>query len=264
MNPLSDNQISNRVSSRGIRCFRYRLLTSIWLLSLFLFICITMANAAKGVDHADEFFEWMILAEQGNAQAQFNLAVMYDEGNGVAQDYAQAFYWYKKSAAQGDAKAQLNLGVMHDQGKGMKRNHEKAMSWYKKSSKKAKNPSAQLNIALMYDGGIGVKQDFKKAASWYKKAAKKGIVQAQLNLGVLYFNGTGVTEDVVKAYAWCQLAASQGSETGQKNRELIKSRMFEEQIVAGDTLYKEYYKKYVAPFKKDMNKVKHEKVIREK
>ena len=45
-------------------------------------------------------------AEQGNAEAQYNLSVMYHEGEGVGQDEEKAVYWLKKSAAQGYIQAQ--------------------------------------------------------------------------------------------------------------------------------------------------------------
>ena len=42
-------------------------------------------------------------AEQGNAEAQFFLAYMYDDGEGTEQDKQKAFYWYTKAAEQGNA-----------------------------------------------------------------------------------------------------------------------------------------------------------------
>ena len=49
-------------------------------------------------------------AEQGDADAQLLLGVMYNTGSGVAQDYKQAVAWYRKAAEQGYATAQSNLG----------------------------------------------------------------------------------------------------------------------------------------------------------
>src|SRR5712691_8471260 len=45
-------------------------------------------------------------AEQGHAEAQFNLGLMYIDGQGVPQDYTQAAQWLRKAAEQGDATAQ--------------------------------------------------------------------------------------------------------------------------------------------------------------
>ena len=57
------------------------------------------------------------MAEQGNAGAETDLGVIYDDGLGVPQDYAQAVVWYHKAADQGDAGAQFNLGFMYAQGR---------------------------------------------------------------------------------------------------------------------------------------------------
>ena len=35
------------------------------------------------------------LADQGNADAQYNLGVLYEKGQGVPQDYAEAVKWYR-------------------------------------------------------------------------------------------------------------------------------------------------------------------------
>jgi len=70
-------------------------------------------------DYATALKEWRPLAEQGVAGAQFNLGVMYDQGQGVPQDYAQAADWYLKAAEQGNAIVQSNLGFLYDQGWGV-------------------------------------------------------------------------------------------------------------------------------------------------
>lgn len=40
-------------------------------------------------------------AEQGDADAQYNLGFCYYNGNGVTQSYTEAVKWYKKAAKQG-------------------------------------------------------------------------------------------------------------------------------------------------------------------
>lgn len=62
-------------------------------------------DAAQKGDYATAFREWMPLADQGDAAAQYNLGIMYDNGQGVAQDYGAAVKWYRKAADQGDADA---------------------------------------------------------------------------------------------------------------------------------------------------------------
>ena len=70
------------------------------------------------------------MAEQGIADAQYNLALMYDSGRGVPQDDEQAVMWYRKAAEQGHANAQFNLGAMYQDGRGVPRNKVLAHMWF--------------------------------------------------------------------------------------------------------------------------------------
>ncbi|HAR33023.1 MAG TPA: hypothetical protein DCR95_02740, partial [Desulfobacter sp.] len=51
-------------------------------------------------------------AEQGNANAQYILGVMYEKGKDVPQDFKEAVKWYKLAAEQGVAQAQFNMGML--------------------------------------------------------------------------------------------------------------------------------------------------------
>ncbi|MBQ7733048.1 MAG: sel1 repeat family protein [Synergistaceae bacterium] len=53
-----------------------------------------------------DFQEVKRLAEQGDAKAQYNLALMYGKGEGVTQDYYEAVRWYRKATQQGHVNAQ--------------------------------------------------------------------------------------------------------------------------------------------------------------
>ncbi len=53
-----------------------------------------------------DFQEVKRLAEQGDAKAQYNLAVAYDFGEGLTQDYFEAVRWFRKAAQQGHVNAQ--------------------------------------------------------------------------------------------------------------------------------------------------------------
>ncbi|RKY09225.1 MAG: hypothetical protein DRP66_02725 [Planctomycetota bacterium] len=60
-------------------------------------------------------------AEGGDADAQYNLAAMYYNGQGVTQDYKQAVKWCTKAAGQGYANAQTKLGLKYREGQGVSR-----------------------------------------------------------------------------------------------------------------------------------------------
>ncbi|MCH9750275.1 MAG: sel1 repeat family protein, partial [Proteobacteria bacterium] len=64
-------------------------------------------------DYKTALKEWQSLADQGDADAQYSLGLMYAKGDGVLKDYKQAAKWYQKAADQGDADAQYILGLMY-------------------------------------------------------------------------------------------------------------------------------------------------------
>ena len=74
-------------------------------------------------DYQAALKEWLQLAEQGYAGAQYNLGQMYRNGKGVIQDYAEALKWYRLAAEQGDADAQNNLGAIYEYGLGVLQNN---------------------------------------------------------------------------------------------------------------------------------------------
>ena len=167
------------------------------IITLTLLLFASFAQSAdfdKGLDaylqgdFKTAFSEWLPLAEQGRADAQFGLGLMYTNGKGVLQDYKQAVYWYRKAAEQGDSDAQLGLGVR-------------------------------------YDNGEGVFQDYKQAVYWYRKAAEQGNASAQYNLGVMYANGEGVLQDNKKAYMWFNLARYNGYKNTKSAFDFVKKSM---------------------------------------
>ena len=85
--------------------------------------------AAKSGDFATALRELKPLAEQGDANAQFNLGFMYRRGQGVPQDYKTALKWHTLAAEQGHAGAQNNLGVMYRKGDGVPQDYVYAYMW---------------------------------------------------------------------------------------------------------------------------------------
>ena len=125
-------------------------------------------------DYATALREWQPLAKQGQAAAQYQLGLLYANGQGVPKDDVRARQWYEKAASQGHALAQVNL-------------------------------------ASLYDYARGGSQDFRMAVRWYLRAANQGNDLAQQRLGLLYERGDGVPKDFVQAYMWYKLGNSEGS-----------------------------------------------------
>mmetsp|Transcript_42301 Transcript_42301/g.103306 ORF Transcript_42301/g.103306 Transcript_42301/m.103306 type:complete len:573 (-) Transcript_42301:125-1843(-) len=94
-------------------------------------------------DDGDKVDWYRRKADQGDADAQYNLAVCYDEGKGVAQDLKEAAKWFQKAADQGDGDAQFSLGVCYHEGKGVAKDDAKAIELWTKSAKQD-NADAQF------------------------------------------------------------------------------------------------------------------------
>ena len=90
----------------------------------------TGLSAYQKGDYATAAKEWRPLAQEGSPEAQFNLGLLYIDGQGVPQDYGEALNWFKRSADQDYVKAQLNLGALYSSGKGIKRDYVQAYKWF--------------------------------------------------------------------------------------------------------------------------------------
>jgi uncharacterized protein len=91
------------------------------------------------------FADICILAEQGDAEAQFSLGRIYYNGEGVSRDDAEAVKWYRKAAEQGHTEAQLNLVEIYSYGEGVQQDFAEATNWYRKAAESA-------SYADEYDG----------------------------------------------------------------------------------------------------------------
>jgi uncharacterized protein len=79
--------------------------------------------------------------------------LMHDNGQGVPQDYNEAVKWFRLSAEQGDAEAQYNLGWMYYEGQGVPQDYKEAVKWYRLSAEQG-NERAQINLAMMHDDSL--------------------------------------------------------------------------------------------------------------
>src|SRR5262245_32152890 len=91
------------------------------------------AAAYQRGDYAAAFAEWQPLAEAGDAVAQFHLALLYWNGEGVAQNDSDAVEWSRKAAAQGHVDAEAFLGTIYLTGRSIPRDCDQAVRWLTKA-----------------------------------------------------------------------------------------------------------------------------------
>jgi hypothetical protein len=102
-------------------------------------------------DYKAAYDEWLPLAELGDAEAQYNLGVMFDEGASVDQDLGKAAAWYRKAAEQGFMDAQANLGMMYYRGEGVASDSTEATKWLRLAADKGDTEAAALLKQLASD-----------------------------------------------------------------------------------------------------------------
>ena len=212
-------------------------------LLLLLFSSVT----AGGDDIWQSLFnEKLQEAKQGDSNAQFDVASMYQNGRGVQPDLAIATEWYKKSAAQknpqavsrlklleeneerfkkvqaqadqGNAESQYKLGKMYTEGTGVNIDYARATAAFQ-SAAEQDYTKAEYKLGLHYYEGTGIKQNRKTAYKWFKAAATKNDPASQYYLGMMYASGSGVKQNYTTALEWFNKAIDGGF--NQARREMI-------------------------------------------
>lgn len=178
------------------------------------------------------------IANTGNAEAQFLLALMFENGRGVTQNDREAFQWYKKAADQGLAAAQNNLAHLYRQGKGVKQDLKEAVRWYRRAAE-AGHDIAQYNLGVRYMKGEGIEQNLKEGANWYRKSAEAGNLHGQFSLAYSYAAGEGVEKSMPDAYAWAKAASTKRFPRAQQFVGFLASQMTPEEVEAGEKLFLE-------------------------
>ena len=107
-------------------------------------------------DYKNAFLIFNCLTEQGDAAAQYQLGVMYADGEGVPQDDSEALRWYRMAAEQGNAVAQWELGLMYSTGEGVPKDDVEAVRW--------------LMLATKHGDGAA-----SAATRWHRIAAERAI-----------------------------------------------------------------------------------------
>ena len=142
--------------------FTIKLLFSVLLIPYF-FSC--QALSQDNIFGEEDIKLIIRLAESGDAEAQFNYALLLDEGRSVAMDKPAAIFWFRKAAEQGDPAACLYLGMKYEYGNRVKQDPSQAIHWYRKAALQDW-PNAQFYLGRM----LLEKNDTVQAAAWLSLA----------------------------------------------------------------------------------------------
>jgi TPR repeat protein len=215
-------------------------------------------------------------ARSGSPEAQYWLALVYEQGKLVPRDMAQSENllvksaeqgfvrseanlgmvlkdkdrpaserWLLRAAEQGDPEAQFWLGVAYDDNWYGTTDAQLAARWFEKAAAQG-HPDAQAILDQMCKEGRGVEQNYAMAAEWFRKAAEHvpdlgGAGQGRNELGLLYVDGLGVPKDYVQAYMWFTLA------NVKANCAYVQDQMTPAQISKAQRMVEEWKKLHPTP-----------------
>lgn len=189
-------------------------------------------KAYQAGDYQTAMRIWRPLAEQGNAQAQVMLGLLYDQGQGVISDFSKAVYWWRQAAEQGDPLAQDFLGVMYLNGMGVPPDQKQARVWRRKAYEqwlpRAQRGDGEAIYRLynMYvdtppddyprhlrghpnDIGMNLPEVWKLVTDFWRKRAVAGDARSQLRLAEA-LKLSGAPGGRAEAARWLHKAAEQG------------------------------------------------------
>jgi hypothetical protein len=196
------------------------------------------ANYQKGMKHykpddaAAAVRELKPLADQGSAEAQFNLGSLYYQGWGVPQDYREAVMWMRKAAEQGHVFARVTLGSIYAEGvQGeIQKDYPQALMWFVfaaaqgdmeamefRDTMASRMTPTQIAEAQRLAREFKPQDVYTKALQEIKALAEKGDAVAQFKVGLIYYMGQGVLRDYIEALNWFKKAARQGNPYAQYN-----------------------------------------------
>jgi TPR repeat protein len=109
------------------------------------------------------------LADQGNEEAQFRMAIMAQNGLGMVVNEKVALENMMAAAKQGHALAMHGLGFMYLEGECTDKDPEQAAHWFNKAAD-AGMQGSMTTLAMMYRDGNGVEQNQQEADRLFKMA----------------------------------------------------------------------------------------------
>jgi TPR repeat protein/uncharacterized protein (UPF0335 family) len=127
--------------------------------------------------------------KRGYVSALNDLAVLYENGDGVEANGAQAVDLLKRAAQQGDPLAMYNLALHYRDGTNdVKRDVVQATEWFAKSAESG-SVSAMVELGDALINGRGQAQNPRRGLEWLQRAADAGSVRAKFLLGMTYWKG---------------------------------------------------------------------------
>lgn len=188
-----------------------------------------MDGAGGGISSVDQVTALQDAASAGDPMAQWQLGLMYESGEGVAQDKAKAFGYFAEIADQHAdtapkgteadivANSFVKMGDYYKDGvpeAGVPKDEDYSIKLLMHAASYFGDADAQYRVGEMYLDKNALGDNPLQSARWLSLAAHKGHVAAQAKLGDILFNGDGgVKANPVEGLMWLSLASRRADGT---------------------------------------------------
>ena len=165
---------------------------------------------------ASAFSDLESRAEQGDSDAQYQLASSILDRNPSFSDVQNALKWLRASMAQNNPNAAFYLGYFYEHGKFVPQDYGRAFQNYEIATR-VHYPPAENNLASLYQHGQGVRKNLVKAYELYLAAAQQGDPVAQYNLAAFCYSGISISRNSTDAVRWLRASADSGLAEAENN-----------------------------------------------
>ena len=164
-------------------------------------------------DVVNRFSATLLLAAQGDSQAQLSAGEGYRMGYPVTKNDEEALRYFTLAWQEGQLPAAaFELSEMYQKGEGTEKDENKALELLGAAAQ-AKNPSAQY--ALGERAYKAEPANYQDAFAWFSNAAEGGLAQAQYMTGFMLMQGQGTERSVPLAIEFFKKAANQNDTAAQ-------------------------------------------------
>ena len=171
-----------------------------------------MYEAGEGMKqpNPEKAVYWAWTGMVGTNTACMNLlGTFYERGFGMEEDLVAAADYYRQAADLGNAKGALNYAIACEYGRGVQTNEAIALAYYEAAAR-AGLPEGMYRTGLCHLYGTGTSRSGRAAAEWFARGARAGSADAAGWLGRCALRGIGVPSDARAAVPWLREAFAAG------------------------------------------------------
>jgi TPR repeat protein len=154
--------------------------------------------------------------------ARQRLGTLYLEGKGVPQSTVEGLKWLNEAAEMGDANACFQLGMIYYDGRLVERDYEKALSWYLAAAGDKSSEKDRDGLDVVFGQTAVPGEVYTRTIAQIMKRNPHVVRDARFYVGLMYETGRGTEQDMEQSRRWYQEAADAGDDIARQRLVFLK------------------------------------------